>query len=395
MKLRSFAPGRLVPFVLFACGLAGVVAAQGAYKTFGRGCPGSRGVPALSGLGDHKIGGSTTIRVVNLVPNQAGVLLFGVSNTRYGRLVLPADLRVVGMPGCLLLVSAEATLAIGTGSGVVAATFRHPVDRNLIGASFYNQYAAVDPGARTPIHVVVSNGGKLLIGPACRDGVPNRKSQNFKFRIPPIKQLNTPPIDITGSFAGQTQFKCCGGPLRPTRKCTFSGQGTATGTTGPFSIPIPPDVAKQLSAVLCEEVRKATGGIVTCTLTFTQVRTSGARIDGRATAFRNDCAGTFGYTGGGGISFGKVSTTVRAHFTIKILFTFRVSTDIDVTAQPVGSWKIAANKISASARIPSITASKTFKVLGIPIRIRKTFNTPQLSGSTPAVALPPLPVSCD
>lgn len=381
--------------VLSAVGAAGAVSAQGAYTTFGRGCPGSKGLPTLSATGDHKIGGTTTIRVANLVPNQAGVLLFGVSNTRYGRLTLPADLRVVGMPGCLLLVSAEATLPVGTGSGLVAAPFRHPVDRNLIGATFYNQYAAVDPGARTPIHVVVSNGGKLTVGPACKDGAVNRKSQNFKFRIPPIKQLNTPPIDISGSFAGQTQFKCCAGPLQPTRKCTFSGQGTATGTTGPFSIPIPPDVAKQLSTVLCAEVRKSTGGIVTCTLTFNQVSTSGARIDGRATAFRNDCAGTFGYTGGGGITFGKVSTTVRAHFKITILFTFRFSTDIDVTAQPVGSWKIASNKISASARIPSITASKEFKILGIPIRIRKTFNTPQLSGSTPAVALPPLPVSCD
>ncbi len=372
-----------------------VVAAQGSYEVFGKGCPGDRGVPRLTGVGDHKIGGNTTVQILNLAPNQAGVLLFGLSNTVWsGSQKLPVDLGVIGMPGCKLLVSNDSFRSLNTGNGFISSTFKHPLQKSLIGKSLFNQFAALDPSAKTPVKTVLSNAAKLMIGPACRDGAKKVDADSVNVKIPPIPKLNTPTITLTASYSGTRQTKCCVGPLNPRHGCSFSGSGKAAGNAGKFLVPVPPEIAKKLSDELCAEVRSKTGGIVTCELTWKTLEVPGATFSGALSASKNDCTSKFAWNGSGKIAFGQVKTTVRARFWIKILFKIRYTTDIDIIATPSGSWAIASNKISASGRIPWIRAQKEFKVLGIPIKIRKTFDTPQISGTTKEVALPSPPVVC-
>ncbi|MDP6929194.1 MAG: hypothetical protein QF412_05780 [Planctomycetota bacterium] len=374
----------------------GAVSAQGSYKVFGKGCPGSRGLPTLAAVGDHKLGGYTTIRINNLLPKQPAALMFGISDKVFGKLRLPLDLGVIGMTGCKQWVSGESIIPSNTGSGLAASTYRYPLAGSLIGKSFFNQYLALDSGARGPTKVVASNAGKLVMGPACKDERVIKDSEKVSLKIPPNPKLGTPAILLTGTYTGTRQIKCCGGPTSPKTGCSFFGAGTVSGSTGAFDVKVPPDLAKQVSDKLCAEVKSATGGIVTCTLSINKLTVPSLKADGKASMSKDDCAKKFAYTGGGNMITPKIYSKVTAHFKIKILFTINFSADIDLEATPTGSWKIANNKISATGKIPSVKASKTFTIplINYKITFSETFNTPTMSGTTDAVDLPPPPVEC-
>ncbi|MEZ6036431.1 MAG: PKD domain-containing protein [Planctomycetota bacterium] len=114
---------------------------------FGPGCPGTLGTPHQHVDAFPQLGGSISSTFDNL-PFGLGVIVAGLSNTLSGGVVpLPADLGVIGAPGCPLRVSADATAGL-SGAGTTAS-FVLPVPNSIAlnGALIYTQGAAFDPAA--------------------------------------------------------------------------------------------------------------------------------------------------------------------------------------------------------------------------------------------------------
>jgi hypothetical protein len=132
--------------------------------TFGAGCPGSLGVPALqAGTGTiPEPGGVVSVDVVNL-PMSVAMMAGGFSRTMAGSQPLPMSLASFGMPGCNLLVSPDATVLL-VGSGNAARwSMSLPSVPGLLGIEFYLQAFAWDPAANAA-GVTASNGGRCRVG---------------------------------------------------------------------------------------------------------------------------------------------------------------------------------------------------------------------------------------
>ncbi len=145
----------------------GAVAVYGPVRAtlteFGLGCVGAAGVPRLTSPAGPRVGELFELRVANLVPFSFAVLLIGGSNTAWGSLPLPADLSVVGMPTCQLLVSGDANVALFNTSGTASWQTTIPADYGLLHARFFTQCLPFDPGANVR-GITASNGGDAVIG---------------------------------------------------------------------------------------------------------------------------------------------------------------------------------------------------------------------------------------
>jgi len=162
--MRSISVVRVTPAAILALAIA--TPAQGTYTTFGRGCPGKFGTPALTGSGNHRVGGSTEVRVVNLTPSTPSVLYMGFSDTHwFQRKILPFDLGALGMKGCTLWSSPDIPVAgASSARGDFAVAYRNPTSSGLIGLAVFHQLLAVDSTLTPPF--IVSNAGKATVGPA-------------------------------------------------------------------------------------------------------------------------------------------------------------------------------------------------------------------------------------
>jgi hypothetical protein len=136
------------------------------YETYGAGCLGSRGVPVLAStpgslpaIGDVF---RVDVTVLPLVGTPCSMFL-GVSRTSLGGLPLPLDLGLVGMPGCLLLQSADLSFPLANLAGQARWSTAIPQQAALLGASFYNQALVLDRNAN-PIGFIVSNAAEGRIG---------------------------------------------------------------------------------------------------------------------------------------------------------------------------------------------------------------------------------------
>src|SRR5262249_5957183 len=101
--------------------------APGAWVPFGNGCAGSAGVPGLAAGSDLRPypGKDLSVDVTPVPANAAVLFSLGLSRTNRGGLSLPLPLDNLGMPGCALLMSGDATLLrFATGS---VATFTIPI----------------------------------------------------------------------------------------------------------------------------------------------------------------------------------------------------------------------------------------------------------------------------
>jgi len=111
--------------------------------SFGLGCPTSAGIPTLS-LSPLPWAGETL--TWNIGPAPAGalnLLLFGFSSQSWNGLPLPLSMAFAGFPTCTLLVSADSSV-------VVPGSLSAPIPPQLIGLSFLNQAAVLDPGSTVP-----------------------------------------------------------------------------------------------------------------------------------------------------------------------------------------------------------------------------------------------------
>lgn len=135
------------------------------YVSFGRGCPGSRGIPVLSGT-PPRLGQVFEITLSNLPPSQPGFLFFGLSRTSLGGIKLPLNMDLWQMPACDLYTSLELTYNYAS---TAAGTFKLAIPQlppvpALLGAEFFNQALIVDPWATTPFPVIATNAGAAAIG---------------------------------------------------------------------------------------------------------------------------------------------------------------------------------------------------------------------------------------
>lgn len=133
-----------------------------AYSTYGAGCLGSRGTPALSPQSGSapRVGTNFVVQAANLPLVGPAFLFFGFSNTTYGTTPLPYNLGPIGAPACSLLASGDSLYPIANILGI--GTFTLPVP-NLPGLTFYNQAFCLDPPANS-LGITASNAGRGTIG---------------------------------------------------------------------------------------------------------------------------------------------------------------------------------------------------------------------------------------
>jgi hypothetical protein len=132
------------------------------YGFVGPGCAGSLGVPGNVSTTLPVLGGAANI-VVDKLPLDLGVLVLGLSRTTSAVGPLPLDLTFLGMPGCPLRVSTEATLTLLGGGNVATLAFPIPLTAALVGFQVFSQALSFDPLANT-FGFAISDAAVLLVG---------------------------------------------------------------------------------------------------------------------------------------------------------------------------------------------------------------------------------------
>lgn len=153
-------------------GIARVVSFDNAagVTPFGTGCPGSGGfVPAIGTIGGVPSVGNAAFgaTVSNAMGGSVAILAIGASSTTWAGNPLPISLSFAGLGGCLLLVSPDALLGVGTtgaGSGGGVGTIALPIPPTpaLVGGLVYLQWYVVDPGPSV-LPGALSQGVQILI----------------------------------------------------------------------------------------------------------------------------------------------------------------------------------------------------------------------------------------
>lgn len=135
--------------------------------SYGTGCSGLLGyVPALAGTGSGQIAASTALSLQNALGNVPCALLLGLSRTQIAGMPLPYQLG----GGCDILTSSEVALfatttGTGPGQGGAQYTLAVPNQPALAGVVLYAQWGVLDPGSTSPLQIVVSNGGIVVVHP--------------------------------------------------------------------------------------------------------------------------------------------------------------------------------------------------------------------------------------
>ena len=137
------------------------VTQQAGYGFFGPGCPGSVGQSHLVNTTTPQLGGTLSVNVSNMQFG-VGLMIIGLSNTISGFGPLPVDLSGIGMTGCPLRVSLDATdTVIGVGTSATW-NFGIPNSPPLIGMLLYNQCANFD--TINPFGMVLSDASGWVLG---------------------------------------------------------------------------------------------------------------------------------------------------------------------------------------------------------------------------------------
>lgn len=133
---------------------------------FGTACAGHTSPPELSvdALAPARIGAAMLWQGAGLRPNGLVILVEGLSDTTWSGGVLPQDLGFVGMPGCPLLVSPDASRwAIATASGEATFALPLPNSPSFLGLALFGQLAVEDP-TRNAAGLAVSRGVRVVVG---------------------------------------------------------------------------------------------------------------------------------------------------------------------------------------------------------------------------------------
>lgn len=137
----------------------------GHYEVFGTGCAGAtRRTPVLGFFGVPTIGQNMVLMLRNGLGGGNAFVSVGISDTLMNGVPLPIDLGPAGAPGCRVLASMEMVVGVPIDpTGESNLTLPIPAQPALVGASFFDQWFVLDPGANA-LQLVLSNGGKGIIG---------------------------------------------------------------------------------------------------------------------------------------------------------------------------------------------------------------------------------------
>jgi hypothetical protein len=136
------------------------------WAPLGSGCPGSAGIPQLgpSGTSLPITGATFVLELTHLPASGTAVFASGLSATQWAGGALPADLAAFGMPNCMLRMSPDYLSFASVIAGRTTLAWPVPNAPSLIGARFWNQALASDPGVNAA-GAVVANAGEGLIEP--------------------------------------------------------------------------------------------------------------------------------------------------------------------------------------------------------------------------------------
>ena len=139
--------------------------AVGAFSTFGVGCAGSAGTPALSAVGEPNLGATWTVQVASLPAGAANVPfgILGTSRSTWVGFALPLSLASIGAPGCDVLVSVDVAAPLTNLGGSATWSLSIPGDAGLAGVEFFVQAAVLDRLANR-LGLAASNGGAARVG---------------------------------------------------------------------------------------------------------------------------------------------------------------------------------------------------------------------------------------
>ncbi len=133
---------------------------------FGAACQGHAAPPELGvdPLAPARIGTAMGWTGAQIQPGRLAVLALGLSHTAWAGGALPQDLSFVGMPGCDLLVSPDAThLAFASPAGTANWSLALPGDAAFLGLHLFGQIVAEDP-PRNPRGMATSRGLRVVVG---------------------------------------------------------------------------------------------------------------------------------------------------------------------------------------------------------------------------------------
>jgi hypothetical protein len=117
-------------------------------RTFGAGCAGSNGVPALAALDAPRLGQSYTLQLTNLVPSSGlAIMVAGLSDQTGPFGPLPASLAGFGMPGCSALVSSDVVVFVGNIGGTAVLSTAIPAGVGFMGLTLFHQGVSLDAAA--------------------------------------------------------------------------------------------------------------------------------------------------------------------------------------------------------------------------------------------------------
>jgi V8-like Glu-specific endopeptidase len=138
----------------------------GGFRTYGQGCGGGFGVPALTMLGVPELGSGYTVRVSQLNPQPGlfGALLTGLSDQQWSGGALPSSLDGFGLQGCTLVASDDSQVTLLQGGGIAQRSFNLPSQTAFLGLTLHHQFLGLDPTAPNTVGAVMSNGGAVRVG---------------------------------------------------------------------------------------------------------------------------------------------------------------------------------------------------------------------------------------
>ena len=129
------------------------------FTSFGVSCGGTLGAAPAA---QPRLGANFQIEARGLQASAPTALMLGASNTNWGSFQLPLDLTFLGMNGCFLLVSAEASDGTQANNGVATFSLAVPNNPGLLQQRFYVQAFAQDATANL-LGVTATNGGAVIV----------------------------------------------------------------------------------------------------------------------------------------------------------------------------------------------------------------------------------------
>ncbi|MBL9075866.1 MAG: hypothetical protein JNL08_00095 [Planctomycetes bacterium] len=128
----------------------------------GSGCAFAGGVPVLDTVGGARpqLGTALPLRVAPA--GDLALFVAGSSDLDYLGQPLPLELTALGLPGCHLATSIEWSTFVVPVGGAATTTIDVPLQRALLGTTFFVQALAIDGGAVVP--GAVSNAARATIG---------------------------------------------------------------------------------------------------------------------------------------------------------------------------------------------------------------------------------------